>query len=255
MLGLRQSGNILDSMVFKGGTCLRLCYFEGYRFSEDLDFSSLQSITEGNLHENLENANKWIFTNSGLNFSVKPIKISLIDNENRKGNLQVRIYFRGPLPYNGSPPTIKIDITNNESVLLPINLNNIIHRYSDYCLFKNIKIPCYSLEEMFAEKVRALCGQRKFAVSRDVYDIYQLLKENILLEKATSILEKKFNTRRMDIAKLNLSYIKEKKTSFEIDWDRNVKHLIPEKNLSFERVWDEVARTLAKVESWIRKSN
>lgn len=28
----------LDGWVFKGGTCLRKCYFETYRFSEDLDF-------------------------------------------------------------------------------------------------------------------------------------------------------------------------------------------------------------------------
>jgi predicted nucleotidyltransferase component of viral defense system len=25
--------------VFKGGTCLRHCFYEGYRFSEDVDFS------------------------------------------------------------------------------------------------------------------------------------------------------------------------------------------------------------------------
>jgi predicted nucleotidyltransferase component of viral defense system len=25
--------------VFKGGTCLRHCYYEGYRFSEDIDFT------------------------------------------------------------------------------------------------------------------------------------------------------------------------------------------------------------------------
>ena len=27
------------SWVFKGGTCLKKCYFETYRFSEDLDFT------------------------------------------------------------------------------------------------------------------------------------------------------------------------------------------------------------------------
>ncbi len=26
-------------LVFKGGTCLRKCYFANYRFSEDLDFT------------------------------------------------------------------------------------------------------------------------------------------------------------------------------------------------------------------------
>jgi predicted nucleotidyltransferase component of viral defense system len=30
-----------DELVFKGGTCLRKCVFPGYRFSEDLDFSSI----------------------------------------------------------------------------------------------------------------------------------------------------------------------------------------------------------------------
>ena len=29
-----------EKLVFKGGTALRKCYFPGYRFSEDLDFTS-----------------------------------------------------------------------------------------------------------------------------------------------------------------------------------------------------------------------
>jgi len=29
--------------VFKGGTCLRHCYYAGYRFSEDIDFSCVGS--------------------------------------------------------------------------------------------------------------------------------------------------------------------------------------------------------------------
>ena len=27
------------TQVFKGGTCIKKCYFETYRFSEDLDFT------------------------------------------------------------------------------------------------------------------------------------------------------------------------------------------------------------------------
>ena len=30
----------LAQLYFKGGTCLRKCYFEDYRFSEDLDFTA-----------------------------------------------------------------------------------------------------------------------------------------------------------------------------------------------------------------------
>jgi hypothetical protein len=30
-----------ESLIFKGGTCLKKCYFPDYRFSEDLDFTSI----------------------------------------------------------------------------------------------------------------------------------------------------------------------------------------------------------------------
>lgn len=29
------------NLIFKGGTCLRKCYFSKYRFSEDLDFTCI----------------------------------------------------------------------------------------------------------------------------------------------------------------------------------------------------------------------
>jgi len=32
-----------ENLVFKGGTCLEKCYFPEYRFSEDLDFTSINS--------------------------------------------------------------------------------------------------------------------------------------------------------------------------------------------------------------------
>lgn len=31
--------------MFKGGTCLRKVYFPGYRFSEDLDFTSREALS------------------------------------------------------------------------------------------------------------------------------------------------------------------------------------------------------------------
>lgn len=37
--GIDNHPSLKDSWVFKGGTCLKKCYFETYRFSEDLDFT------------------------------------------------------------------------------------------------------------------------------------------------------------------------------------------------------------------------
>ena len=39
LYGLSQPDFVPAGWAFKGGTCLRHCYYPGYRFSEDLDFS------------------------------------------------------------------------------------------------------------------------------------------------------------------------------------------------------------------------
>ena len=39
LLQLLSERGILNRLAFKGGTCLKKCYFETYRFSEDLDFT------------------------------------------------------------------------------------------------------------------------------------------------------------------------------------------------------------------------
>jgi predicted nucleotidyltransferase component of viral defense system len=35
-----------ESLIFKGGTCLKKCYFQDYRFSEDLDFTLINADFE-----------------------------------------------------------------------------------------------------------------------------------------------------------------------------------------------------------------
>ncbi|MEA3497065.1 MAG: nucleotidyl transferase AbiEii/AbiGii toxin family protein [Bacteroidota bacterium] len=37
--------DISENFVFKGGTCLKKNYFQDYRFSEDLDFTLLNSAS------------------------------------------------------------------------------------------------------------------------------------------------------------------------------------------------------------------
>ena len=39
LAGIYQHESLTDNWIFKGGTCLRKCFFETYRFSEDLDFT------------------------------------------------------------------------------------------------------------------------------------------------------------------------------------------------------------------------
>jgi len=39
LVGLSTNVHLQSQWVFKGGTCLKKCYLEMYRFSEDLDFT------------------------------------------------------------------------------------------------------------------------------------------------------------------------------------------------------------------------
>jgi predicted nucleotidyltransferase component of viral defense system len=39
LAGIYAHEELAESWIFKGGTCLKKCFFETYRFSEDLDFT------------------------------------------------------------------------------------------------------------------------------------------------------------------------------------------------------------------------
>jgi predicted nucleotidyltransferase component of viral defense system len=39
LAGIYAHDELADGWIFKGGTCLKKCFFETYRFSEDLDFT------------------------------------------------------------------------------------------------------------------------------------------------------------------------------------------------------------------------
>src|SRR5262245_31694582 len=42
LAGIYGHEDLAENWVFKGGTCLKKCFFETYRFSEDLDFTLLK---------------------------------------------------------------------------------------------------------------------------------------------------------------------------------------------------------------------
>jgi predicted nucleotidyltransferase component of viral defense system len=58
-------------------------------------------------------------------------------------------------------------------VLFPIANRDVDHPYSDKLTDNASQIPCYSIEEILAEKMRALV-QRSYTAPRDFYDIWFL---------------------------------------------------------------------------------
>jgi|SRR5690606_14914462 len=45
--GISNTPILKESLVFKGGTALKKCYFGDYRFSQDLDFSVVNDVPTG----------------------------------------------------------------------------------------------------------------------------------------------------------------------------------------------------------------
>lgn len=166
-----------NKLVFKGGTCLRKCYIENYRFSEDLDFTA----TEKNFvldQKTLQSIAKTTEENTGIQFSVDKIKPLLFKDEPK--GFQVYINYWGanhsknqrPLPLNRWQTKIKLEVSTDEILLLnTINLD-IMHPYSDALTGKK-QSTCYSINEVVSEKLRAL-KQRSYTAPRDFYDLYHL---------------------------------------------------------------------------------
>lgn len=247
LLGMRKTSTSLGGLLFKGGTCLRKCYFHDYRFSEDLDFTATKYLSPADIEDWVKKSVDWVSNYDGPDFHVQPIHFEVVDDEYGNESYQARIYYRGPLRWGGSPRTVKLDITRAEAILLPVNEKQIIHSYSDQASFADINLPCYSLEEVIAEKIRAVGGQRRFAVSRDLYDIYNLISTGIDVNAVKQILPRKFEIKGLTMKGIDVNNIKLRRSAFELDWERRLGYLVTKDNLEFETVWQQVLLLLDEV--------
>ena len=247
LLGMRKTSTALGGLLFKGGTCLRKCYFHDYRFSEDLDFTATKYLSPADIEVWVKKSVDWVSNYDGPDFHVQPIHFEVVDDEYGNESYQARIYYRGPLRWGGSPRTVKLDITRAEAILLPVNEKQIIHSYSDQASFADINLPCYSLEEVIAEKIRAVGGQRRFAVSRDLYDIYNLISTGIDVNAVKQILPRKFEIKGLTMKGIDVNNIKLRRSAFELDWERRLGYLVTKDNLEFETVWQQVLLLLDEV--------
>lgn len=246
LLGMIKTGDIDRRLWFKGGTCLRKCYFPGYRFSEDLDFTAMIYLPPVEMENWISRSIDWIDDHDGPDFRVQPIILEVVDDDYGSESYQVRIYYRGPLRWGGSPRTIKIDITRAERTILPASENPIIHPYSDQNLFVGNTLSCYCLEEIFAEKIRAIGAQRRFAISRDLYDIYNLLLHGVDVEMVRQILPGKFDAKGLSLRDVDVGKITQRRNEFKRDWERRLRYLV-KAGPSFEIAWQRVLQVLVEI--------
>ena len=167
--GLAHSGLTRHGWVFKGGTCLRHCYYEGYRFSEDIDFSCKPG------GDNLDKSLQLLQKSTDKVQSESGIRIAVKEPHTIPGDFQIEIpveYNRGGARRQGLPQ-VKVHLTFDEPILETPVVCSIKSGYSDLSPFK---IRSYSKKEIVAEKLRSLLQQqKKWPRPRDLYDLWYML--------------------------------------------------------------------------------
>ena len=175
LAGIYQQAALAESWIFKGGTCLKKCYFETYRFSEDLDFTLTDPthIDRGFLAGVFREVGEWIYERTGIEIPEALQEFEIFENPRGTVSCQGKLSYRGPIaPRSGGLPRIKLDLTPDELLVLRPAKRAIFHDYSD-APAEGIAVLCYAYEEAFAEKIRAL-GDR--ARPRDLYDVINLYR-------------------------------------------------------------------------------
>lgn len=177
LTGFSTNSETSSNWIFKGGTCLKKCYFETYRFSEDLDFSLTPNAlyTEQEIKNVLLSLAENVSQLSGITF---PIENIIVDSkQNLKGQLtfKAKLAYVGPLQKIRDPYRILLDLTKHEPILDAPNKKQIFHPYPDQ-LPQGTTVSTYSIEEVVAEKMRALFERTR---PRDLYDIVYLLENRL----------------------------------------------------------------------------
>jgi len=242
-----------QKLIFKGGTCLKKCYIPDYRFSEDLDFTSIDKdfiLTRKHL-DNISTLLKQRVEMPTYIESLKELKF-----KDKLTGYQAIIKFWGSdHPRNDPPPPpqhwqtkVKIEIILYELILFPVSKRDVVHSYSDRLTENALQVPCYSIEEVLAEKIRSLI-QRSYTAPRDFYDIWYLSKHFPELEYKPIV--DAFHT-KLAFKGHSFSGI-EQLINFENDkhikaaWENSLAHQITKELPDFETVKNELLVLFKKI--------
>ena len=155
-----------DNFVFKGGTCLRICYGLE-RASEDLDFTTNLNVSR--IKEVVKKCLK--------DFDLLNIEYETYSEKEFEGNIRIEVRFKGPLfrEKRSSTNTLKIDFNKRKSKKKVVKV--VQKLFSDIPLFTLVVLD---EEEILAEKIRTLINRSE---SKDMYDVWILLNKKVKIDR------------------------------------------------------------------------
>ncbi|MEE9452084.1 MAG: nucleotidyl transferase AbiEii/AbiGii toxin family protein, partial [Gammaproteobacteria bacterium] len=247
LAGISNQVELSKTWIFKGGTCLKKCFFKDYRFSEDLDFTLIDKSHLNNkfLQEQFHNISVWIYEQSGIEIPSSQIRFEIYNNP--RGNLSIegRVSYRGPMQRKGNLSRIKLDLTTDEKIVLKPEERDVYHPYGDTSN-DPIIIQSYCLEEIFAEKLRALIERLR---PRDLYDVIHLYHDQRWQPNRHNLLnslQQKCAYKKVALPTLALLESKPEKSELITEWENMLAHQI--NNLRpFDYYWQQLPGVL----NWI----
>ena len=226
--GIFRSSYFQDNLLFKGGTCLRKCYFENYRFSEDLDFTSIH-VEKKTLLSNLKKVVQKAALETDILFGNVQIESKMFKNSLYAYKCLIPFWGADHPKNKNAPPenrwgaSVKLDFTIHEIICLQKAKKRIIHPYSDS--LPNVLIPCYSMEEIVSEKLRAIL-QRNYAAPRDYYDLWYIITQidRINWIEISSAFKTKCAFKNISFNSVQDFFVKSKMISCKKEWEHSLNH-------------------------------
>jgi len=247
LAGIFNHAALHSAWVFKGGTCLKKCYFETYRFSEDLDFTLADAghLNQEFLSATFTEITQWVYEQTGIEIPADTVRFEIYQNPRGHLSVEGRVGYRGPLQRRGDPARVKLDLTDDEVLVLEPVAREVHHPYSDRPP-EGIQARCYSYEEVFAEKLRALTERER---PRDLYDVIHLYRhtgarpDRALLMRT---LAQKCAYKGIAVPTMASLENKPERVELEAEWANMLGHQLPELP-PFEQFWHE----LPEVFDWL----
>lgn len=241
-------------LVFKGGTCLRKCYLENYRFSEDLDFTALNpqfKLDEQLLQQIID------IVSSRTDMPLHVDKLTeLKHQDNPIGYAAVVKFWGADHAKDQAPPapqrwttSIKIEIIQYEQMIFPVVMRPIYHDYSDRLTIATKQIPCYDLKEVLSEKIRALI-QRSYTAPRDYYDIWYLSKnlENLDWKAIADAFFEKMKFKGLEFGGKHHLINPKNERAVKLAWNNSLGHqLISEELPNYELVKNDLLNLFDRI--------
>ncbi|PJD94138.1 MAG: hypothetical protein CK424_00870 [Legionella sp.] len=217
----------LSEWFFKGGTCLKKCYFETYRFSEDLDFTVPHGAiySEETIKDALSDIADFVYESAGIDLRSREIEVKESINKNGRKTYVAKYTYLGPLNLpSRNQQRIKFDITDDEIIVDNHDMREIFHRYTDSPNPPG-KVRCYSVNEILAEKTRAIYERQGRA--RDIYDVVNIsrsFREHVDINVARIGLMKKFEFKSLPAPSVDLILSQIDLAQLEAGWGDQLTH-------------------------------